>query len=150
FTDGSWKASKRAGDGWQRLDFKDQGWQAVKVLGKDGMEPWGYLTWEAGGDDPFAVPPGFKVELAVAPPPGDQTVSLVNMWCGGKGHLLVSREGGPILLCTDPDKNGVLQTVTPYCTLVTNCQGMCWVKDALLLVGNGPMGTGLYRCRDTK
>ena len=27
---------------------------------------------------------------------------------------------------------------------------MCWVKDALLLVGDGPQGTGLYRCRDTK
>ena len=27
---------------------------------------------------------------------------------------------------------------------------MCWVDDALLLVGDGPQGTGLYRCRDTK
>ena len=27
---------------------------------------------------------------------------------------------------------------------------MCCVDDALLLVGDGPKGTGLYRCRDTK
>ena len=27
---------------------------------------------------------------------------------------------------------------------------MCWVGDALLLVGDGPQGVGLYRCRDTK
>jgi putative heme-binding domain-containing protein len=27
---------------------------------------------------------------------------------------------------------------------------MCWVKDSLYLVGDGPKGTGVYRCRDTK
>src|SRR5437870_5894610 len=54
------------------------------------------------------------------------------------------------MLCTDPDKTGVMQTVKPYCTQVKGCHGMCWVKDALLLVGKGPQGTGLYRCRDTK
>jgi putative heme-binding domain-containing protein len=149
-TDGTWKASKAAPDGWQKVDFDDSKWQAVKVLGAYGMKPWGNLTWEAGGDDRFAVPEGFKVELAVKAPADDKTFSLVNMCFDAKGRLLVSREGGPILLCTDPDKNGVLQTVTPYCTQVNNCQGMCWVKDALLLVGNGPQGTGLYRCKDTK
>jgi putative heme-binding domain-containing protein len=68
----------------------------------------------------------------------------------GKGRLLVSQENGPVLLCTDPDKDGVLQNVRPYCEQVKNCQGMCWVDDALFLVGNGPQGTGLYRVRDTK
>jgi putative heme-binding domain-containing protein len=150
FSDGTWKTSKTAGGGWQKVDFDDGKWQAVKVLGPYGMKPWGQLTWQGGGDDRFTVPEGFRVEQAVRVPEGDKTFSLVNMCFDAKGRLLVSREGGPILLCTDPDKNGVLQTVRPYCKLVTNCQGMCWVKDALLLVGNGPQGVGLYRCRDTK
>src|SRR5438874_2139983 len=98
----------------------------------------------------FAVPPGFRVEQAVKIPDSDPRFSLVNMTFDAKGRLLVSREGGPVLLCTNPDQDGVLQTVTPYCTQVKNCQGMCWVKDALLLVGDGPKGTGLYRCRDTQ
>jgi putative heme-binding domain-containing protein len=150
FSDGSWKSSKTAGAGWQKLDFDDGKWQAVKVLGPYGMKPWGLLTWQGGGDDRFAVPEGFRVEQAVRVPESDKTFSLVNMCFDAKGRLLVSREGGPILLCSDPDKSGVMQTVRPYCKLVTNCQGMCWVKDALLLVGNGPKGVGLYRCRDTK
>src|SRR5262249_35205423 len=118
--------------------------------GPHGVEPWGRLTWEAGGDDRFAVPPGFRVEKAVLEPDNDKTFSLVNLCFDGRGRLLVSRENGPVLLCTEPEKDGVLRKVTPYCTQVTNCQGMCWVKGALLLVGNGPQGTGLYRCRDTK
>jgi putative heme-binding domain-containing protein len=98
----------------------------------------------------FTVPPGFRVELAVKPPADDAIFSLINMTFDDKGRLLISRENGPVLLCTRPDDKGVLQDVRPYCTQVRNCQGMCWVKDALLLVGNGPQGTGLYRCRDTK
>ncbi|HYV38756.1 MAG TPA: hypothetical protein VE988_23930, partial [Gemmataceae bacterium] len=98
----------------------------------------------------FTVPEGFRVEEVVRIPADDPKFSLVNMCFDAKGRLLVSRENGPILLCTDPDKNGVFQKLKPYCTQVTNCQGMCWVKDALLLVGSGPQGVGLYRCRDLK
>jgi putative heme-binding domain-containing protein len=148
-SDGTWKASRTAGDGWQKGGFDDASWQAVKVLGPYGMQPWGDLIWQGGGDDRFAVPEGFRVELAVRPPDNDKKFSLVNMCFDAKGRLLVSREGKGTMLCTNPDKDGVMQTVKEYCTQVKNSQGMCWVKDALLLVGNGPEGTGLYRCRDT-
>ncbi len=98
----------------------------------------------------FTVPEGFRVEMAAKNPDPKDVFSLVNMTFDAKGRLLVSQEGGPVLLCTDPDKDGVLQNVRPYCSIVKNCQGMCWVGDALLLVGDGPHGAGLYRCRDTK
>lgn len=149
-SDSSWKATKEVPKGWQEVEFKDSGWKPVSVIGPYGTTPpWKTITWDSGGDDRFSVPPGFKVELAVKQPAKDAKFSLVNMCFDAKGRLLVSRENGAILLCTEPDKDGVLQKVAPYCTQVTNCQGMCWVKDALLLVGNGPAGTGLYRCRDT-
>jgi putative membrane-bound dehydrogenase-like protein len=150
YSDGSWKASKTAAPGWQEVKFNDAGWAPVRVLGPYGSAgPAKALTWESGGDDRFSVPPGFRVEQAVKIPANDPRFSLVNMTFDNKGRLLVSREGGAVLLCTDPDKDGVFQTVKPYCTQVKNCQGMCWVKDALLLVGNGPQGAGLYRVRDT-
>ncbi|MCC6417807.1 MAG: hypothetical protein IT429_06110 [Gemmataceae bacterium] len=150
YSGGSWKASKTAAAGWQQVDFKDKGWSAVKVLGPYGSAgPAKELTWETGGDDRFSVPAGFRVEQAVRIPDSDARFSLVNVTFDDRGRLLVSREGGPVLICTDPDRNGVLQTVKPYCEVVRNCQGMCWVKDALLLVGDGPKGTGLYRVRDT-
>jgi len=141
--DASWKTSKTKADGWDAVAFDDGKWDAAKVLGQYGkVGPWKGLVWDAGGDDRFAVPPGFRVEQVVKEP-----LSLVNMCFDDKGRLLVSKEQGPILLCTDPDKDGVLQKITPYCEQVKNCQGMCWVKDSLLLVGNGPQGTGLYRCK---
>ena len=71
----------------------------------------------------FTVPEGFKVEEAVKPPETDHTFSLVNMTFDAKGRLLVSREGGATMLCTDPDDKGVCQTVRPYCDLVRNCAG---------------------------
>jgi putative heme-binding domain-containing protein len=156
-SDSSWKSSKTAPEGWQKVDFDDAAWKAVKVIGPVGKAgPWKDLVWDAGGDDRFAVPLGFRVETVIPPNPQSKNLdpklpfSLVNMTFDAKGRLLVSQERGPVLLCTEPNKDGILQSIKPYCSQVTNCQGMCWVKDALLLVGNGPKGTGLYRVRDTK
>ncbi|HMO36918.1 MAG TPA: hypothetical protein PKA06_12830, partial [Gemmatales bacterium] len=75
--------------------------------------------------------------------------SLVNMTFDKQGRLLVSQERGPILLCTHPNEQGVMQTIRPYCKIIKNAHGLCWVKDALLVVGDGPQGTGLYRVKDT-
>lgn len=150
-SDGSWKAAQTAQAGWEKPDFHDRQWAAVKVIGDYGkVGPWKGIKWDAGGDDRFAIPAGFTVVQAVKIPDDDPKFSLVNMCFDGQGRLLVSRENGPVLLCTDPDKDGTLQKVSVYCDIVKNCQGMCSVKDALLLVGNGPKGTGLYRCKDSK
>jgi len=150
YSDASWKTNPTAAENWQAVDFDDSKWAAVRVIGPYGKAgPWKNLVWDQGGDDRFAVPLGFRVEKAALPPTDDPTFSLVNLTFDGKGRLLVSRERGPILLCSVPNKEGVLEKSAPYCTQVTNCQGMCWVKDALLLVGDGPQGTGLYRVQDT-
>jgi putative heme-binding domain-containing protein len=150
-SDASWKVSSRAEAGWNTLDFNDGPWGDAKVLAAYGENtPWPNLTWDSGGDSRFTVPPGFRVEMAAKNPDPKDPFSLINMTFDAKGRLLVSKEQGPILLCTDPDKDGVFQKVVPYCKQVTGCQGMCWVDDALLLGGDGPKGTGLYRVRDTK
>jgi putative heme-binding domain-containing protein len=196
FSDGTWKASKTAAEGWQKVEFNDATWEAAKVVAAYGQGPWKGMVWEGGGDDRFAVPPGFVVEMVVPPrpasifaeqppaagnrprtgarrpapgqfPAGHNHLSLVNMCFDAKGRLLISQERGPILLCTDPDSKGVFQNIRPYCDQVINCQGMCWVKDTLLLVGDGHLGsspsppggrgrgeggqtiTGLWRCKDT-
>jgi len=103
----------------------------------------------AQADDRFAVPAGFRVELAVRPP-DDKAFSFMNCCFDDKGRLLVSKENGPVLLCTTKDKDGVLKEVKTYCDKVNDCQGMCWIRDCLWLIGKGPQGIGLYRCRDTK
>lgn len=153
-SDDTWLASKTAADGWQKADFDDAKWVKAKVIGPVGEAgPWRELAWGGKGgkgpSDRFVVPEGFRVEQAVRIPDTDERFSLVNMCFDAKGRLLVSREGGAILLCTGANKDGLLETVKPYCEQVKNCQGMCWVKDSLYLVGNGPQGTGLYRVKDT-
>ena len=151
-SDGNWKAAPAAVKGWSTATFDDKNWTAAKVLGPYGkVGPWG--GGGAVGVPParrFTVPEGFRVEQAVKRPDDRGPFSLVNMTFDDRGRLLLSQEGGPILLCVKPDKEGVYQEVVDYCTQVKNCHGMCWVGDALLLVGDGPRGTGLYRCRDTK
>ena len=151
-SDAAWKVSKNGGKGWSAVDFADKGWTKAKVLGEYGkVGPWTGAA--ASGTPPrrrFTVPEGFVVEQVVKRPDDRGPFSLVNMTFDDKGRLLLSQEGGPILLCVKKNKDGVYQEVVNYCEQVRNCQGMCWVKDALLLVGDGPKGTGLYRCRDTK
>lgn len=152
-TDAAWKAATDAPKGWDKVGFDDAKWEAVKVLGPVGSTgPWQGLAPGGSGKRPgrFTVPEGFRVEKVAQNPNPNDAFSLVNMAFDNQGRLLVSREGGPILLCTEPDKEGVYQNTRPYCTQVKNCQGICWARDALLLVGDGPKGTGLYRCRDTK
>jgi putative heme-binding domain-containing protein len=150
-SDGAWLVSKAADPGWSSAGFDDAKWAKVKVLGEYGkVGPWVGGGSGSSASPTFAVKAGFEVVPAVKNPGDRGAFSLVNMTFDARGRLLVSLEGQGILLCTKPDKDGVMQQVADYCTLVKNCQGMCWVDDALLLVGNGPKGTGLYRCRDTK
>jgi putative heme-binding domain-containing protein len=148
-SDGTWKSSRSAGPGWQKVGFDDGRWGKARALGPFGRTgPWNSVGAPVAGARRFNVPDGFKVEQAVKRPDDRGPFSLVNMTFDAKGRLLVSQEGGPILICTSPDKEGVLQEVRDYCKQVRNCQGMCWAGDALFLVGDGPQGTGLYRCRD--
>jgi putative heme-binding domain-containing protein len=155
-SNGQWRVAKDVPADWQSVNFVDKNWSQVRVLGRYGkVGPWTDLTWDAGGDDRFSVPPGFKVQTVVPANPNAKFLdknlpfSLVNLTFDAKGRLLVSQERGFTLLCTEPDASGVFQSIKPYCKQVKNAQGMCWVKDALWLVGDGPQGTGLYRVRDT-
>ncbi|MBL8822465.1 MAG: c-type cytochrome [Planctomycetia bacterium] len=156
-SDRSWKSvSTRPDEQWIKPEFEDKNWQPVHVLGEYGnTEPWGTLSWSDGpSSQRFKVPEGFVVETVIPPNPVAPKLnpripfSIINMTFDAKGRLLVSQERGPILLCTEQDQNGELKKIEPYCEQVKNAQGMCWVRDALLVVGDGPKGTGLYRAID--
>ena len=156
-TNSTWKAAKTVTSAdWRKSGFDDAKWEAATILAKFGDGPWQNLSVTGGGKGRFVVPEGFRVETVVAP--GTQIegeanaahrISFVNMCFDAKGRLLLSQEGGPIVLCLDPDKEGVFTRLVAYCDLVKNCHGMCWAHNALYVVGDGPQGTGLYSCRDT-
>src|SRR5262249_12981500 len=85
-SDATWKASKTAAEGWQKVDFDDSKWTAAKALVKYGEGPWKGMVWDSGGtDERFTVPEGFRVEkVANNPTPGDP-FSLINMTFDYKG-----------------------------------------------------------------
>ncbi len=146
-SDESWKAAPTASAGWQGPGFDDTAWQPVRVLGRHGeVGPWKDLAWDSG-EGRFRVPPGFRVEPALGTSTAGAALSLLNLTFDDQGRLLVAQEGGPVLLCAAPGPDGIYTRVKPYCTRVLSCHGMCWVGDALLLVGEGPQGQGLYRAR---
>ena len=47
-TDGSWKCSPEAIEGWTNPDFDDSAWGAPKVIGANGIGPWGDRPGIAG------------------------------------------------------------------------------------------------------
>jgi hypothetical protein len=43
FTDGTWRTSDHEVAGWQTSGFKDDGWVPARILGRNGITPWGAL-----------------------------------------------------------------------------------------------------------
>ena len=89
---------------------------------------------------------GFSVQEVVAP---GSTGSLVAMAFDESGNLIASREGGPLLLIQDKDRDGRFETVGTYCDKVKNCQGILAWDQHVFAVGDGPSGTAFYRLNDT-
>ncbi len=77
--------------------------------------------------------------------PGEQTGSLIAMTFNEFGHIIASKEGGPLLLMYDSDKDGIPDKVKTYCDKVKNCQGILALNGDVFVTGEGPDGPGLYR-----
>jgi alpha-L-rhamnosidase len=40
-SDAGWRVSMTAAPGWDQVDFDDSGWASAKVIGPEGIDPWG-------------------------------------------------------------------------------------------------------------
>ena len=94
----------------------------------------------------FEIDPEFTVTKVLS---GSETGSLVAMEFNEFGKILLSREGGPLLIAdptkqlTDPDR------VRVYCDQVNTCQGILPLNGDVYVTGSGPQGLGLYRLSDS-
>lgn len=84
----------------------------------------------------------FEVQQVVT---GEQTGSLIAMTFDEFGHILASKEGGPLLLIYDTDNDRIPDKVRTYCDKVKNCQGILALNGDVFVTGEGPDGLGLYR-----
>lgn len=146
-TDSSWRTSHDEAPNWQQLAFRDSQWSAARSIGELGQaQPWGdQVKSQNGSAGRFKVVKNFAVERVSHP---DDTGSLVAMTFNEQGHIIASREGGPLLLVRDADGDGAFETVSTYCDQMKGCQGILALNGMVFAVGEGPEGVAFYRIED--
>ncbi|HJT32650.1 MAG TPA: hypothetical protein VJ783_11470, partial [Pirellulales bacterium] len=146
-SDASWKSSLKEVRGWQTAGFDDARWVPARVYGPFGpTEPWAnQVAGDHGEEGRFLLAADFRVEQVVAP---EESGSLIAMAFNEWGEILASREGGPLLLIVDKDRDGLVETVTTYCDQIKSCQGILALNGQVFAVGEGPQGPGFYRLSD--
>ncbi len=146
-SDATWKSSlKEIGD-WQSVDFDDAQWVPAREHGPFGpTEPWAnQVAGDRGEEGRFLLGADFRVEQVIAPVESGSLIAMAfNEW----GEILASREGGPLLLIVDKDRDGLVETVTTYCDQIKSCQGILALNGQVFAVGEGPQGAGFYRLSD--
>jgi putative heme-binding domain-containing protein len=145
-TDDSWRTSVNLFTNWMQPNVRDSDWLPAKVYGPlGGILPWGDEVVIANEGSRFLIDPEFVVERLVA---DEQSGSLIAMTFNAEGNILVSQEGGPLLLVSDTDNDGRFETIRTYCDQLKNVQGVLSLGTSVYAVGEGPDGLALYRAID--
>lgn len=80
--------------------------------------------------------------------PGELTGSIIAMEFNEFGKLLLSREGGPLLIADLAVPAGDENQLQIYCDQVSSCQGILPLNGDVYVTAEGPNGQGLYRLSD--
>jgi putative heme-binding domain-containing protein len=145
-SDDSWKTSVKEAANWQAPEFRDREWLAAKVYGPlGGVLPWGDEVVISNEGSRFMIDPEFAIERLVT---DDQSGSLIALAFNAKGDVLASQEGGPLLLIRDTNRDGIFDSVKPFCDQLKNVQGILSLGAYVMAVGDGPDGGALYRLTD--
>ena len=147
-SDGSWLVSTNLEPGWSGLAFNAAHWQRARVLGTNGMAPWGnvFSIASATPAEALSVPADFKVELlrSAAPEEG----SWICMAVDPRGRLILAPQGDERPLLRLTLANGSVERVERWATPVRYAMGLLFAHDSLY--ANARVGgvAGLYRLRD--
>ncbi len=95
----------------------------------------------------FTIDPEFSVQQILADP---DTGSVIAMEFNEFGKLIISKEGGPLLIAdfADAAEKGKPHTRV-LCSLVESCQGILPLNGDVYVTGKGPEGLALYRLSDS-
>lgn len=168
-TSETWLASTGVTPGWQSTQFDDTAWKNARLLNSSATSipvPMQTVATKARLTDalpnedaiPSSMPmvvgkrperfttlPGFVVDEVID---SQSTGSLVAMAFNEFGHIVASREAGPLLLIYDADKDGKPEKVRTYSDRVKNIQGILPLNGDVFVTGDGDQGSGLYRLVD--
>jgi putative heme-binding domain-containing protein len=150
-SDPTWRTSTTDNAMWETPVFNDRLWGAAVSFGKLGdTVPWDRdadvaAETQSEQSERFQIQKGFGVQRVLS---DDQVGSVIAMTFNEFGHLIVSQEGGPLLLVFDKDQDGIPEQVRTYCDQVKSCQGILALNGEVYVTGEGPEGTALYRLSD--
>lgn len=88
----------------------------------------------------FTLHPEFEVKQVLT---DKETGSVIAMAFNEFGQVILSREGGPLMLADIYQPHGT-ERVREICTEVNTCQGILCLNGNLYVTGNGPEGLALY------
>ncbi len=145
-TDATWKCALKEFGQWHKPRFDDEQWLAARSFGPlNATLPWGNEVTLAGENGRYRITPEFHVEWVVDP---KETGSLICMTFDEFGQIIAARENGPLVIVRDSDRDGLVDTVSPFCDEIKNCQGLLAVSGKVYAVADGPQGAALYRLSD--
>lgn len=149
-SDASWKTQLRPFPLWNTALYSDRAWEGAVAYGPLGATaPWDRReevpVAETHRNERFEIAPDFEVQQLLS---GEQVGSLIACTFNEFGNLLVSREGGPLLMVFDSDGDKQFDKVRTYCDRVKSCQGILALNGEVFVTGEGPDGPALYRLAD--
>lgn len=150
-SDDTWKTSLQQAPMWQTATYNDARWNRAQSFGQLGNTvPWDRqedvaTETEHQESHRFQIQEGFGVQRLFD---DEQAGSLIAMAFNEFGHLVASREGGPLLLMFDKDGDKIPDEVRTYCDKVESCQGILPLNGDVYVTGMGPDGAALYRLSD--
>ncbi|TWU02955.1 DUF7133 domain-containing protein [Stieleria varia] len=151
-SDASWKTNPEDIPLWATVVFNDRLWGSAAMFGALGdTAPWDrdeevVAEQQTEQSERFQIQKGFGVQRVLA---DEKIGSVIAMTFNEFGHMLLSQEGGPLLLVYDQNEDGIPETVRTYCDKVKSCQGILALNGEVFVTGDGPEGVALYRLSDT-
>jgi putative heme-binding domain-containing protein len=147
----SWKCTHTPFPLWYTQLYNDRLWKMAQSFGKLGeTSPWDRREEVKKEDvhlaERFTCSPEFEVLKVVE---GDKAGSLIAMTFNEFGHIIASREGGPIVMVHDSKKDGVLDSIRVCCDKVKTAQGLLCLNGEIFAIADGDEGNGLYRLSDS-
>jgi putative heme-binding domain-containing protein len=166
-TDATWKTREKQIEPWKSTGYNDIGWLAAQQLevatlfeSSAAQSTANNLSPPASGNQPappvvapqdnsladrFDISSEFTVQQVLL---DNETGSLIAMAFNEFGKLILSREGGPLMIADPGRPLQDSQRIRILCNEVNSCQGILPLNGDVYVTGNGPQGLALYRLTD--
>jgi len=155
-TDRSWRTNLHPLPLWNTPVYNDRRWEVAQTydrwLDRAASSPAATSQSPSTADAPtqpsptqqFQIADEFEVRSVLSP---QETGSVLTFTFNEFGHLVISREDGPILIA-ETKGDGQWKPARTLCDKVKNSHGLLPLNGELYVTADGPDGPALYRLSD--